>query len=183
MKALLESQGMWFTVKPGIQFYQDIMEDQVKLETAVQMMAQDTRPGARAAYDNAKRTLEGFKAVYKEAKDAGDHADQVIASRPDIESVRIPSLSRYRKNNYNSWAHLLRCCMMEKEIWYVIKESDEENEEGHYTTPHTTLRDRDDASARFIISTALTPDQLAFFIYEHTAKKMWTQVQHWYGTR
>ena len=67
---------------------------------------------------------------------------------------------------------------------YVLDESDEENVPGVYDNLHTTLRDRDDALARFIISTALTKPQCGAYVQgEETAKQFWRAIKLNYKPR
>lgn len=59
----------------------------------------------------------------------------------------------------------------------MLNETDEENTSGTYDNLNTTLRDRDDARARYIISTALTESQSVYIRDKETAKEFRIAVQ------
>ena len=103
--------------------------------------------------------------------------DEVLTQRPDIPQLRIQSLELY-PNNYLTWAEQVRMYLLARGVLYVLNESDEENVPGIYDT---TLRDRDDALARFIITTALTKLQCVHVCDKTTAKQYWTAVKSRYG--
>lgn len=65
----------------------------------------------------------------------------------------------------------VRAYLALKSVLYVVDEAEEENVEGYYETPYSSLRDRDDATARFIISTALMPEQMWLVMDQKTARK------------
>ncbi len=64
----------------------------------------------------------------------------------------------------------------------MIEELDEEYVDGRYDAPYISLRDRDDATAKSIISTVLTKGQLSTAIHrvkhKGTAKQMWMVVKN-----
>ena len=107
---------------------------------------------------------------------------EVLNQRPDIPQLHIQSLELY-PNNYLTWAEQVRMYLLARGVLYVLDESDEENEPGIYDSLNTTLRDRDDALARFIITTALTKLQCVHVCDKATAKQYWTAVKSRYGPR
>ena len=64
----------------------------------------------------------------------------------------------------------------------MIEKLDEEYGEGRYDMAYTSLRDRDDATARSVISTVLRKGQLSRAIHRvthnETAKQMWMVVKN-----
>ncbi|KAG7009764.1 hypothetical protein G7Y79_00001g000360 [Physcia stellaris] len=105
---------------------------------------------------------------------------EVLNQRPYVSELRIQSLESH-PNNYLTWAVQVRMYLLARGVLYVLEESDEENLPGIYDSLNTTLRDRDDALARFIISTALTRLQCVHVYDKSTAKQYWTAVKFWYG--
>ncbi len=106
----------------------------------------------------------------------GHTIDEVFKSRPEIPELRIHSLSSY-PNSYASWAEQVRMYLFARGVSYVLNETDEENTSGTYDNLNTTLRDRDDARARYIISTALTESQSVYIRDKETAKEFRIAVQ------
>lgn len=107
---------------------------------------------------------------------------EVLNQRPYVPQLRIQSLEHH-PNNYLTWAEQVRMYLLARGVLYVLEESDEENVPGIYDSLNTSLRDRDDALARFIISTALTQLQCVHVCDKPTAKQYWTAVKSWYGPR
>lgn len=63
----------------------------------------------------------------------------------------------------------------------MLNETDVENTPGTYDSLNTTLRDRGDALARDIISTALTESQSVYIRNKDTAKEFWIAIKLAYG--
>jgi len=105
---------------------------------------------------------------------------EVLESRPKVPELRIQFLGSY-PNNYASWAEQVRMYLFARGVSYVLNETDEENIPGTYDSLNTTLRDRDDALARYIISTALTKSQSVYIRDKETAKGFWIAIKLAYG--
>lgn len=71
--------------------------------------------------------------------------------------------------------------LLARGVSYVLNETDDENVPGTYDGMNTTLRDRDDALARYIISTALTESQCVYVRHKETAKEYWRAIKLAYG--
>ena len=112
----------------------------------------------------------------------GKTISQILDLRPDIPELRIQSLE-WHLNNYLIWAEQVRMYLLARGVHYVLEESDEENIPGTYDSLNTTLRDHDDALARFILSTALTDTQCVHIREAGTAKQSWAAIKKWYGPR
>ena len=110
--------------------------------------------------------------------------EQILNSRPEIPELLIQSLEAYPRNNYITWAEQVGTYLFARGVFYVLEEADEMNLPGIYDSLNTTLRDRDDALARFILSTALTKEQcMALVPSAETAKQVWTAIRRSYGPR
>ncbi len=181
-KTLFQSRSLWYNIEPGIDLFKDMMRQQAELTAAVERLEGDQRPGASEHRQKMIELLEDYETFKAENREAGEHAERTIAARHNsFPEMRVVPLTRPPLSNYRTWATELMFWLVGEGVWYVIDERDEENEEGCYDTPYTNLRDRDDATARYLISTALKPDQMRFVMHEKTAKKAWERVKRVYG--
>ena len=109
--------------------------------------------------------------------------EEILAERPNVPELRIEPLQLH-PNNYLRWALQVRTYLFARGVSYVLDESDDENVPGVYDNLYITLRDRDDALARFIISTALTEMQCGAYLRgEETAKQFWRAIKLDYKLR
>ena len=107
--------------------------------------------------------------------------DQILESRLEVPQLRIPSLES--RDDYVKWAEAVRSYLYVRGVMHVLNETEEENVPGMYGGRKATLRDRDDALARFIISTALTETQCVHVRYKETAEQYWAAFKQSYGPR
>jgi hypothetical protein len=103
-----------------------------------------------------------------------------LQSRPEIPEFRILSRNSY-PSNYASWAKQVRMYLFARGVSYVLNETDEENIPSTYDSLNTTLGDRDDALARYVISTALTESQNIPIRDKKNAKEFWFAFKLAYG--
>lgn len=102
MNASLQSQGLWFTVEPGIDYFKDILEHGMMLEARVQQLKDDERPEAGEARQKLAEVLEGFKAFHARSKEEGKHGEEVVLSRSRVGDVKVTPLKGFSKSHYKT---------------------------------------------------------------------------------
>ena len=183
MTAFLQSQNLWcYVMDPKKNTFANCMQQVGNLEATIEGLKRD-RPKDVETLQKSIELHQGFQAFHARSKESCEHAEKVIAARRDyVGDWHVEPLRTYPSSNYDTWAKDLKCYLRLSHVWYVIVEPDEENCAGSYETPYTNLRDRDDATARYIISTALKPDQMWLIMKETTAKKAWMRISERYAT-